>query len=55
MIPLEHEPVALQLLAEPGNVVRDEFGGMRIDLERVVLGVDAERVEADGLEDLAAA
>src|SRR2546430_13371433 len=48
--PVEHAPEAPQLPAEGLDVLRDELRGMRADRERVVLGVNAERVEPDRLE-----
>src|SRR5256884_2762680 len=47
--PVEHAPEAPQLPAEGLDVLRDELRGMRADRERVVLGVNAERVEPDRL------
>src|SRR2546426_802806 len=43
--PVEHAPEAPQLSAEGLDVLRDELRGMRAHRERVVLGVNAERVE----------
>ncbi len=50
VVPVEHQADTRQLLAEPRDVARDQFGRMRVDLEGVVLRVDAERVEPDRLE-----
>jgi hypothetical protein len=48
--PVDHEPRSLQLAAEVLDVPRNEIGGVDPDLQRVVLRVDAEGVEANGLE-----
>ena len=39
-------------LGEVGDVARDQLGRMLADLEGKILGVDAEGIEADRLEDL---
>src|SRR5205814_10623005 len=43
----DHAPEPPQLPAEGLDILRDELRGMRADRERVVLGVNAERVEPD--------
>src|SRR5207244_3123062 len=45
--PVEHAPETPQLTAEGLDVLGDELRGMRADRERVVLGVNAERVEPE--------
>ena len=52
--PVDHQADALELRAEVLDVARDQLGGVRPDLEREVLGVDAEGVEAQRLEDVVA-
>ncbi len=52
MRPVDHQPGALELAAEVVDVPRDQLRRMHADLEREVLGVDAERVEAERLEDV---
>ncbi len=42
----------MELLPEARDVGGDECGRMGIDLERVILRVNPERIEADGLEDV---
>ena len=53
--PIRHQPDPLELAAEPLDVARNQLGRMRSDLQGEVLRVDAERVEAQGLEDVGAA
>ena len=48
--PVEHAAEATQLVAEPVDVLGDQLRGVGADLERIVLGVDPERVEPDRLE-----
>ena len=48
--PIHHEPCSFQLSAEVGDVPRNERRGMGADLERKVLGVDAEGIVPQGLE-----
>ena len=50
MAPVEHAAEATQLAAERLDVLGDELRRVGADLERVVLGVDPERVEPDRLE-----
>src|SRR5690606_18471842 len=50
--PVEHPPEAGELAAEVGDIARDELGRVGTKLDREVLAVDAERVEADRFEDL---
>ncbi len=52
MVPVQHEPDPLELLPEARDVLRDQLGRMGVDLERVVLRVDPEGIESDGLEDI---
>src|ERR1017187_1985754 len=52
MAPVEHRPDARELvLAEVGHRAAHHHRGMLADLHRVVLGVDAEGIEAHRLED----
>ena len=51
MPPVDHQPRAFQLTAEVLDVARNQLARMNADLERVILGVDPERVEAHRLED----
>ena len=55
VVPVVHAAEALQLAREVGDVPRDEFVRVGPYLEGVVLRVDAERVEAHGLEHVLAA
>ena len=55
VVPVVHAAEALQLPREVGDVLGDEFVRVRADLERVVLRVDAERIEAHGFEHVLAA
>jgi hypothetical protein len=50
VVPVEHEPGATQLSPEILDVPRDELQRMDVELQGIILGVDAERVEADRLE-----
>ena len=50
VFPIDHQPHALQLLAKPFDIPRNELPRVRVHLEGVVLRVDAERVEAEWLE-----
>ena len=52
MVPVEHQAEPLELLPEPRDVGRDELRRMGIDLDGVILGVNAERVKAHRLEDV---
>ena len=52
VVPVEHAADPTQLPTEIGDVAGDEPRGMDAGLERKVLGVDPEGVEADGLEDV---
>jgi hypothetical protein len=54
VVPVHHQAHARELLTEPGDVPGDELRRVRVHLERVVLGVDTERVEPDRLEDVVA-
>ena len=49
--PVHHQAGALELPAEVGDVARNQLGRVDADLDREVLGVDAEGVVADRLED----
>ena len=48
--PVDHQPGTLKLTAEIADVLRYKVRGMGPDLQREILGVDSERVEAEGLE-----
>ena len=48
--PVDHEPNAAQLAPEVLDVARDQLHRVDADLERIVLRVDAERVEPERLE-----
>ena len=50
VFPIDHQPHPLQLLAKPFDIPRNELPRVRVHLEGVVFRVDAERVEAEGLE-----
>ncbi len=52
MVPVEHRANARQLVAEVGDGPAHHDRRVLADLQRVVLAVDAEGVEADGLEDV---
>ena len=52
--PVEHHAQAAELTAEVGDVVGDQAGGVAARLDRVVLGVDPEGVEAERFEDVVA-
>ena len=53
-IPVVHEPHSLQLAGEVRDVTRDQLSRMDALLEGEILRVDAERIEADRLEDIQA-
>ena len=50
--PVELGPQPLQLSAKSGYVGRDQLSGMLVHLEREVLAVDSEGIEANRLEDV---
>jgi hypothetical protein len=52
--PVEHAADPAELAAEVGDVLGDQDARVDAQLDRVVLAVDAEGVEADGLEDVVA-
>ena len=54
MPPIEHPTETAELPAKRRDVLRDQLGRIGPDSERVVLGVDPERIEAHGLEDVVA-
>ncbi len=52
VIPVEHPADPAKLASEVRHVLRNKVHGVDPHLQREVLGVDSERVEADGLEDV---
>ena len=52
--PIEHPAEAAQLPAKGRDVLRNQLGRIGPDIERVILGVDPERIEAHGLEHVVA-
>ena len=50
VVPIQHEPDPFELLAKPHDVRRNQLRRMGVDAERVVLRVNAERVEPDRLK-----
>ena len=53
MGPVVHRPNGFELVvAEVGDIALDEPRGVLADLHREVLAMDAERIEAHGLEDV---
>src|SRR5690606_15318242 len=54
VVPVVHRARALELPREVGDVLRDQLHRVGADLEREILRVDAEGVEADRLEDVVA-
>ena len=50
VLPVDHEPDAAQLPSEVLDVARNQLHRVDADLQRIVLRVDAERVEPDRLE-----
>ena len=54
MTPIVHAAKPAELAAEGGDVLGDQLGRIRADIERVVLGMDAERIESHRLEHVVA-